>query len=118
MPIEVRKGVHLWRLVLIVHKKKLPRHNQRSKSWRSFLTYNRPRQLRRKLSGNGSSIMQFPPWLTFLRFPDCDKISPPLLQLSGVSFGYSADNLILKNIDFDVGLDSRIAVVGANGAGK
>ncbi|KAL5534704.1 hypothetical protein ACEPAG_1168 [Sanghuangporus baumii] len=52
------------------------------------------------------------------RFPECDKISPPLLQLSGVSFGYSPDNPILKNIDFDVGLDSRIAVVGANGAGK
>ncbi|KAI5120551.1 hypothetical protein M0805_000279 [Coniferiporia weirii] len=52
------------------------------------------------------------------RFPDCDKISPPLLQLSGVSFGYTPDKQILKNIDIDVGLDSRIAVVGANGAGK
>ncbi|PAV21751.1 P-loop containing nucleoside triphosphate hydrolase [Pyrrhoderma noxium] len=52
------------------------------------------------------------------RFPDCDKISPPLLQLSNVSFGYSSDNVILKNVDIDVGLDSRIAVVGANGAGK
>ncbi|KAH8120718.1 P-loop containing nucleoside triphosphate hydrolase protein [Phellopilus nigrolimitatus] len=52
------------------------------------------------------------------RFPDCDKISPPLLQLSGVSFGYTPDHPILKNIDIDVGLDSRIAIVGANGAGK
>ena len=55
----------------------------------------------------------------FLRsFPDCDKISPPLLQLSGVSFGYSPEVPVLKNVDIDVGLDSRIAVVGANGAGK
>ncbi|THH09415.1 hypothetical protein EW145_g2024 [Phellinidium pouzarii] len=52
------------------------------------------------------------------RFPDCDKISPPLLQLSGVSFGYTPDKLIMKNVDIDVSLDSRIAVVGANGAGK
>ena len=52
------------------------------------------------------------------RFPDCDKISPPLLQLSGVTFGYAEDSVVLRNIDFDVGLDSRIAVVGANGAGK
>ncbi|KAL5535075.1 hypothetical protein ACEPAF_3168 [Sanghuangporus sanghuang] len=52
------------------------------------------------------------------RFPECDKISPPLLQLSSVSFGYSPVNPVLKNIDFDVGLDSRIAVVGANGTGK
>lgn len=52
------------------------------------------------------------------RFPDCDKIAPPLLQLSGVTFGYSMDKIILKNVDIDVGLESRIAVVGANGAGK
>lgn len=62
------------------------------------------------------------PLTTFLlvihSFPDTDKISPPLLQLSGVSFGYTTNVPILKNIDIDVGLDSRIALVGANGAGK
>jgi ATP-binding cassette subfamily F protein 3 len=52
------------------------------------------------------------------KFPEVDKLSPPLLQLSKVTFGYSADKLILKDIDFDVGLDSRFAIVGANGAGK
>lgn len=52
------------------------------------------------------------------RFPECDKISPPCLQLSGISFGYTPDNIIIKNADIDVGLDSRIAVVGSNGAGK
>ena len=54
----------------------------------------------------------------FVRFPECEKISPPLLQLSGVSFSYTPEAPILKDIDIDVGLDSRIAVVGANGAGK
>lgn len=52
------------------------------------------------------------------KFPDAEKISPPLLQLSEVSFGYSPDKLILKGINIDVGLDSRMAVIGPNGAGK
>ncbi|KAG8789674.1 hypothetical protein FRC15_003743 [Serendipita sp. 397] len=52
------------------------------------------------------------------KFPDVDKISPPLLQLSGVDFSYSSGKQVLKNIYIDIGLESRIAVVGANGAGK
>ncbi|KAI9567006.1 P-loop containing nucleoside triphosphate hydrolase protein [Boletus coccyginus] len=52
------------------------------------------------------------------KFPDTEKIPPPLLQLSGVNFGYTPDQILLKNMDIDVGLDSRIAVVGPNGAGK
>ncbi|TFY73327.1 hypothetical protein EWM64_g10685 [Hericium alpestre] len=53
------------------------------------------------------------------RFPETEKISPPVLQLDEVSFGYDpAKPLILNKVHIDVGLDSRIAVVGANGAGK
>ncbi|KAF8519203.1 P-loop containing nucleoside triphosphate hydrolase protein [Gautieria morchelliformis] len=52
------------------------------------------------------------------KFPEAEKISPPLLQLSNVTFGYTEDRSILENVDIDVGADSRIAVVGANGAGK
>ena len=52
------------------------------------------------------------------RFPETEKISPPVLQLDEVSFGYSPEKLLLKGINIDVGLDSRIAIVGANGAGK
>ncbi|KAI0264984.1 P-loop containing nucleoside triphosphate hydrolase protein [Gloeopeniophorella convolvens] len=51
-------------------------------------------------------------------FPETEKISPPLLQLSEVTFGYDASKIILNRINIDVGLDSRIAVVGSNGAGK
>jgi ATP-binding cassette subfamily F protein 3 len=53
-----------------------------------------------------------------VRFPEAEKISPPLLQLSEVKFGYSADKILLQGINFDIGMDSRIAIVGANGAGK
>ncbi|KAJ3510511.1 hypothetical protein NMY22_g15962 [Coprinellus aureogranulatus] len=52
------------------------------------------------------------------KFPETDKISPPLLQMSEVTFGYTPDKLLLKGINFDVGFDSRVAIVGANGAGK
>jgi ATP-binding cassette, subfamily F, member 3 len=52
------------------------------------------------------------------RFPETEKISPPLLQMSEVTFGYTPDKIILRGVNFDVGLDSRIAMVGANGAGK
>ena len=52
------------------------------------------------------------------RFPDTEKISPPLLQLSEATFGYRPDKLVLERVNFDVSLDSRIAIVGANGAGK
>ncbi|KAK7753897.1 ATP-binding cassette, regulator of translational elongation [Diatrype stigma] len=52
------------------------------------------------------------------RFPEVEKLSPPIIQMSGVTFGYSPDNILLTNIDLDVQLDSRIGIVGPNGAGK
>ncbi|KIW06972.1 uncharacterized protein PV09_02632 [Verruconis gallopava] len=51
-------------------------------------------------------------------FPDVEKLSPPIIQMSGVTFGYSPDKILLKNVDLDVQLDSRIGIVGPNGAGK
>lgn len=52
------------------------------------------------------------------KFPEVEKLSPPIVQMSGVTFGYSMDNILLKNVDLDVQLDSRIGIVGPNGAGK
>jgi ATP-binding cassette subfamily F protein 3 len=52
------------------------------------------------------------------KFPDPEKISPPLLQLDEVTFGYSPEKIILKGVNINVDLDSRIAVIGPNGAGK
>jgi ATP-binding cassette subfamily F protein 3 len=52
------------------------------------------------------------------KFPEVEKMSPPIIQMSGVSFGYSKDKILLKNVDLDVQLDSRIGIVGPNGAGK
>ncbi|KAK0385234.1 hypothetical protein NLU13_7710 [Sarocladium strictum] len=52
------------------------------------------------------------------KFPDVEKLSPPIVQMSEVTFGYTKDNVLLKNVDLDVQLDSRIGIVGPNGAGK
>lgn len=54
--------------------------------------------------------------ITF-RFPVAEKISPPVLQMTGVSFAYG-EKQILRDVDLDVQLDSRVAVIGPNGAGK
>ncbi|KAM3553505.1 hypothetical protein MY1884_006648 [Beauveria asiatica] len=51
-------------------------------------------------------------------FPDVEKLSPPIIQMSEVTFGYSKDHILLRNVDLDVQLDSRIGIVGPNGAGK
>ncbi|XP_040284435.1 ATP-binding cassette sub-family F member 3 [Bufo bufo] len=54
-----------------------------------------------------------------LKFPDgFEKFSPPILQLDEVDFWYSPDQPIFKNLSVSADLESRICVVGENGAGK
>ena len=55
---------------------------------------------------------------THFRFYDPEKIPSPMLQMTGVSFGYSDKKRILENVDIDVQLDSRIGIIGQNGTGK
>ncbi|MCJ1382644.1 hypothetical protein MMC17_005757 [Xylographa soralifera] len=57
-------------------------------------------------------------YIVHFKFPDVEKLSPPIIQMSGVTFGYSPDRILLRNVDLDVQLDSRIGIVGPNGAGK
>jgi len=54
------------------------------------------------------------------RFPDTDKLPPPVLGFKDVSFSYSGkpEDYLYSNLNFGVDLDSRIALVGPNGAGK
>jgi ATP-binding cassette, subfamily F, member 3 len=52
------------------------------------------------------------------KFPDVEKLSPPIIQMTNVAFGYTSDKPLLRNVDLDVQLDSRIGIVGPNGAGK
>lgn len=55
-----------------------------------------------------------------LKFPDVEKLSPPILMLSGVSYAYpnSTKGNIFNNCDLSATQESRICIVGENGAGK
>ncbi|XVF02029.1 hypothetical protein REPUB_Repub04eG0141000 [Reevesia pubescens] len=55
--------------------------------------------------------------LVFL-FVDVEKLPPPVLQFVEITFGYTPNNILYKNLDFGVDLDLRIALVGPNGARK
>ncbi|EHB16026.1 ATP-binding cassette sub-family F member 1 [Heterocephalus glaber] len=51
-------------------------------------------------------------------FPDPPPLSPPLLGLHGVTFGYEGQKPLFKNLDFGIDMESRICIVGPNGVGK
>ncbi|KAL1137978.1 hypothetical protein AAG570_009673 [Ranatra chinensis] len=53
-----------------------------------------------------------------LKFPEVEPLSPPILQLNEISFGYLPDKLVLNNVDLGATFESRICIVGENGAGK
>ncbi|XP_069474926.1 ATP-binding cassette sub-family F member 3 [Ambystoma mexicanum] len=54
-----------------------------------------------------------------MRFPDgFEKFSPPILQLDEVDFSYGPNQQVFKKLTVSADLDSRICVVGENGAGK
>jgi len=56
--------------------------------------------------------------LTF-KFPEPEKLPLPILRMNDVGFGYNPEvKLLLKNIDIDVDMESRVGIVGANGSGK
>ena len=57
-------------------------------------------------------------YIVHFKFPDVEKLSPPIIQMTNVSFGYDKSQPLLKNVDLDVQLDSRIGIIGPNGAGK
>ncbi|XP_066049571.1 ATP-binding cassette sub-family F member 3 isoform X2 [Chamaea fasciata] len=54
-----------------------------------------------------------------IRFPDgFEKFSPPILQLDEVDFYYDPSHYIFHSLSVSADLESRICVVGENGAGK
>ena len=54
----------------------------------------------------------------YFKFQDPEKVSPPILQMTNVVFGYTPEKIILKSVSFDIQMDSKVAIVGPNGAGK
>ncbi|XP_059847459.1 ATP-binding cassette sub-family F member 3 isoform X1 [Hypanus sabinus] len=54
-----------------------------------------------------------------IRFPEnFEKLSPPILQMTDVDFGYTTECPIFKNLSVSADQESRICIVGENGAGK
>jgi ATP-binding cassette subfamily F protein 3 len=53
-----------------------------------------------------------------LRFPEVEKLNPPIIQLDSVSFAYPKGSSVYKDIDLSVSQESRIALLGENGSGK
>lgn len=53
-----------------------------------------------------------------LNFPDPGGFDGDMVTLERVTFGYSPDRLLLKDVDMTVDLKSRTALLGRNGCGK
>ncbi|RAU22972.1 glycosyl transferase family 1 [Paramagnetospirillum kuznetsovii] len=50
-------------------------------------------------------------------FPDPDPLSPPIIAIDHGVAGYG-DKVVLRGLDIRIDMDSRIALLGANGNGK
>ena len=51
-------------------------------------------------------------------FPNPEKISPPLCRIDEGKIGYSNDNPILRGVNINIDLETRIGLIGPNGGGK
>ncbi|CAI5700885.1 hypothetical protein KXD40_005800 [Peronospora effusa] len=52
------------------------------------------------------------------KFPNPEALPPPVLMFQNVSFGYPNSPLLYSGVEMGLDLDSRVALVGANGTGK
>lgn len=57
-------------------------------------------------------------YIVKFKIPDPPFLNPPLLGVKDMSFGYNSTQMLFKNVNFGVDMNSRIAIVGANGVGK
>lgn len=51
-------------------------------------------------------------------FPDAGQLPLPVLAIENVSFGYPKSSALYDDVDFGIDLQTRVALVGPNGAGK
>lgn len=52
------------------------------------------------------------------KFPEPQKLAPPILGLKNITFKYPNQPYLFKNLDFAIDMTSRVAIVGPNGVGK
>ena len=73
-----------------------------------------------KMEADGLIQPVVPDKVFTFRFPEVEKLPPPVLAFDDMSFSYSGkpeDNLY-EHLDIGIDMDSRVALVGPNGVGK
>jgi len=73
-----------------------------------------------KMEADGLIPAVVPDKVFSFKFPDVEKLPPPVLAFDDMSFSYSGkdeDNLY-EHLDIGIDMDSRVALVGPNGIGK
>jgi len=51
-------------------------------------------------------------------FPNPEKISPPIMRLDECAVGWKKEETLLRKVNVNVDMETRIALVGPNGVGK
>ncbi|CAB9523109.1 Tylosin resistance ATP-binding protein TlrC [Seminavis robusta] len=85
-----------------------------SKAW------NAQRKQGSKTKGGGAELVKRPrDYRVYLEFADVPSLRGSVLDVTRASFRYSGvDPIIFRDIDFSIGMESRICVAGLNGTGK
>lgn len=73
-----------------------------------------------KMEADGLIEMPYEEPIFRFRFADAGELAPPLISFSEVAFSYSGKkkDYLFSNISFGIHPNSRIALVGPNGAGN
>lgn len=73
-----------------------------------------------KMEADGLIQPVVPDKVFSFRFPNVERLPPPVLAFDDISFSYDGnpEHNLYENLNFGVDMDSRIALVGPNGVGK
>ncbi|AMD22429.1 HGR090Wp [Eremothecium sinecaudum] len=73
-----------------------------------------------KMEADGLVQAVVPDKVFSFRFPEVERLPPPVLAFDEISFAYDGnpENNLYEGLNFGVDMDSRIALVGPNGVGK
>lgn len=73
-----------------------------------------------KMEADGLIEKVVPDRVFSFRFPEVEKLPPPVLSFDNISFAYDGnpEHNLYENLSFGVDMDSRVALVGPNGVGK
>jgi ATP-binding cassette subfamily F protein 1 len=100
-----------------LHEKKLKEQEKKTKLLNEKQTQ-AAKEKKKKMEKDGLLQKDKKVYKVKFTFEDPGPLSIPVIQIKDVSFGYSPDKLLFKNLELNIDLKSRIAIVGPNGVGK